>query len=44
MGAVNLTIDSKYCTVQFCEFEDYPIGVQMFMINYNGEAKYESDN
>ena len=28
MGAVNLTIDSKHCTVQFCEFEDYPIGVQ----------------
>jgi hypothetical protein len=28
MGAVNLTRDSKYCTVQYCEFEDYPIGVQ----------------
>ena len=28
MGAVNLTRDSKHCTVQFCEFEDYPIGVQ----------------
>jgi len=28
MGAVNLTRDSKYCTIQFCEFEDYPIGVQ----------------
>jgi hypothetical protein len=28
MGAVNLTRDSEYCTIQFCEFEDYPIGVQ----------------
>ena len=28
MGAVNLTRDSKFCTVQYCEFEDYPIGVQ----------------
>jgi len=28
MGAVNLTRDSKHCTVQYCEFEDYPIGVQ----------------
>jgi hypothetical protein len=28
MGAVNLNRDSKYCTVQYCEFEDYPIGVQ----------------
>lgn len=28
MGAINLTRDSEYCTVQFCEFEDYPIGVQ----------------
>jgi|APSaa5957512622_1039677.scaffolds.fasta_scaffold16328_2 hypothetical protein len=28
MGAVNLNRESKYCTVQYCEFEDYPIGVQ----------------
>jgi hypothetical protein len=28
MGAVNLTRDSEYCTVQFCEIENYPIGVQ----------------
>jgi hypothetical protein len=28
MGAVNLTRDSKHCLVQYCEFEDYPIGVQ----------------
>jgi hypothetical protein len=28
MGAVNLTRDSEYCTVQYCEVEDYPIGVQ----------------
>jgi hypothetical protein len=28
MGAINLTKQSKYCTVQYCEFEDYPIGVQ----------------
>jgi len=28
MGAVNFTRDSKYCTIQFCEFENYPIGVQ----------------
>ena len=28
MGAVNLNRDSKYCVVQYCEFEDYPIGVQ----------------
>ena len=28
MGAVNLSRDSKHCSVQYCEFEDYPIGVQ----------------
>jgi hypothetical protein len=28
MGAVNLTRDAEYCTIQYCEFEDYPIGVQ----------------
>jgi len=28
MGAVNLTRESRHCTVQYCEFEDYPIGVQ----------------
>jgi len=28
MGAINLNRDSKHCTVQYCEFEDYPIGVQ----------------
>lgn len=28
MGAVNLSRDSENCTVQYCEFEDYPIGVQ----------------
>jgi len=28
MGAVNFTRDSENCTVQYCEIEDYPIGVQ----------------
>jgi len=28
MGAVNLNRDSRHCVVRFCEFEDYPIGVQ----------------
>ena len=28
MGAVNLTRDSEHCTIQYCEIEDYPIGVQ----------------
>jgi hypothetical protein len=28
MGAVNLTRETEHCTVQYCEFEDYPIGVQ----------------
>jgi hypothetical protein len=28
MGAVNLTRESEHCIVQYCEIEDYPIGVQ----------------